>query len=180
MEHGDYITFKVNWESNEMQVCELGPVLRQFCTPGDKKTCEITPIVRAMECLTKLCPDAGPPFHFLFDVQYDRKNIVVNVHCTHDYGTVVNVPPERVEAVLQGVLTPREAQIAALMFEGCTIRCIAGGLHIAEGTVKRTVYNIHQKLGVGGQVDMVREIYARLAQASASPETQEQCSFCGK
>ena len=175
MEHGDYMTFKLDWGADWLEVCEIGPVLQQFCEPGEVgKNGRITPFVHAMDCLAKLHPEAGPPFHFLIDVQFDRENMVANVHCTKDFRSVVDVPRERLEAVLCKLLTPREREVAALLFEGGTIRCIAASLHIAEGTVKRIIYNIYQKMGVGGQVDLVREIYARLAQSNV-----ETCYSCG-
>ena len=164
MERGDYITFKVDWEANTLEVGEIGPVLRQHCSPCAKKIFEITPFMRAIECLSRLNHESGPPFHFMVDMRYDRKTIVAHVHCTDDFASVVDVPRERLRELLGTLLTPRETQIATLLFEGSTIRYIATILHIAEGTVKRIIYNLYRKLGVSSQVELVREIYTRLAQ----------------
>jgi len=169
MDHGDYISFRINWGANEMQVCEMGPVLSQFYPMGEKKVWEITPIVHVLECLTKLDPQQDSPYRYRGDLLYDRERVVVKIHCTNDFNSVVDVPRERLRVLLARLLTPRETQVATLLFEGRTIRCIAAALHIAEGTVKRIIFNIYRKLGVGSQVELVREIYARLAQLEWTP-----------
>ncbi len=46
----------------------------------------------------------------------------------------------------EGPLTPREAEVAALITRGCTNREIAESLVITEGTVERHVANIFRKL----------------------------------
>ena len=163
---------KMDWETGTMEVREVGPVLKQFCGVQGKHIYNITPVVHAMECLTKLNPEESPPYHFLIDVRYDRETVVANVHRTEDFHSVVNVPPERLERLLRPLLTPRETQIAGLLFDGCTIRYTAATLHIAEGTVKRIMHNIYRKLGVGSQVELMREIYARLAQLEWTPGSE--------
>jgi len=166
MEHGDLITFEIDLDANQMEVVKLGPVLSQFCNPTDcdNRKSTITPLVRALECLTKVSPQATPPYHYTMDVVYDRKRLDIRLSCTADYDSVVQVPRERLKTVMDRLLTPRELEVATLLFEGCTIRYMACLLHIAEGTAKRIIYNIYQKLGVGSQVELVREIYTRLAQ----------------
>jgi len=177
MERSNYLTFEVDWDAGTMHISELGPALRQYSKGSAKDflpntPIPITPIISVLECMVKNSQQTAPPFHFLLDIAYTKETVTINVHCTSDFNSVVNVPREQVEAVLRGLLTPRESQIAALLFEGCTIRFIACMLHITEGTVKRTIYNIHQKMGVGGQVDLVREIYARLAQMLPPPPAE--------
>ena len=164
MERGDYLSFKIDLKNNEMEVCEIGPVLRQFWNPGEGKAMPITPFVRALECLTRLNPQEEPLYHYLADVQYDRETLRLKLHCAEDYASVVDVSRDRLKKVLGGLLTPRELEIAILLFYGRTIRCIAAALYITEGTVKRTIYNIYRKLNVGSQVELVREVYVRLAQ----------------
>ena len=164
MEHGDYIVFNLDWEANEMQLCEMSPMLTQFCTLNGNKTFEITPIMHVLDVLAKLDPQDNPPYRYLTDMLYDGKKVVVNLHRTDDFHSVVNVPHEQLRVLLARLLTPRETQVATLLFEGRTIRYVATTLYIAEGTVKRTIYNIYKKMGVGSQVELVREIYARLAQ----------------
>jgi DNA-binding NarL/FixJ family response regulator len=53
------------------------------------------------------------------------------------------------------VLTPREAQIAALVAEGLRNRAIGERLAISEGTVKIHLHNIYEKLGVEGRLELV-------------------------
>lgn len=65
--------------------------------------------------------------------------------------------------IFGGLLSPREQEIAIEIFEGRTIRHVATELCIAEGTVKRTTHNIYCKMGVASQVELVHEIYARIA-----------------
>jgi len=164
MDHGDYLSFKLDWARNEMQVSEIGPVLQSVCTHAAKMTFAIPPPMRALDCLAELNPQAEPPYHYLFDVLYDKESFLIKIHCAESYTSVVDVPRERLMALLCRLLTPREIEVTILLFEGDTIRYIASTLHIAEGTVKRTIYNIYRKIGVGSQVELVREIYARLAQ----------------
>ena len=177
MEHGDLITFEINLKENEMKVVKLGHVLKQIYKPSENesKAIPITPLVHALECLTKVSPQAEPPYYYLMDVWYDNTELDIRLHCAEDYDSVVEVPRERLKKVLGHLLTPRELEIATLLFEGCTIRYIAAVLHIAEGTVKRIIYNIYRKLGVPSQVELVREIYVRLAEFYAPP-TCEECT----
>ena len=165
MLHGDSLVFKIDWAANEMQLREVGPALQRFFKESERQPVAITPTVHALECLTNTRQQENPPYHFLLDVTYDRESAVVRVHCTDDYAALTDVPRERLTALLRPLLTPRETEIASLLFEGRTIRCIASLLRITEGTVKRTIYNIYRKMNLGSQVELVREIYARLAQA---------------
>ena len=54
-----------------------------------------------------------------------------------------------------GGFTPRERQVARLVASGLTNVQIAEELFITEGTVKKTVYNIYQKLGVHTRVQFL-------------------------
>jgi len=165
MDHGDYLSYKINWQENEMQLCEIGPVLRKYRPDmGAVKPYAIPQLVHALELFAKICPQEGPPYRYLADMVYDGENLFIRVHITDDFASVVDVPHERLTSVLRPLLTPRETEIATLLFEGSTIRYIACTLHIAEGTVKRIIYNIYKKMSVGSQVELVREIYAQLAQ----------------
>jgi len=163
MEHGDYLAYKINWETNEMRLCEIGPVLRKY-RPSTAQPYSIPQLVHALEVFAKINPQKGPPYRYLADMVYDGENLVIKLHLTDNFNSVVNVPRERLKSLLIRLLTPRETEIATLLFEGCTIKYIAATLQIADGTVKRTIYNIYRKLGVASQVELVREIYARLAQ----------------
>jgi len=143
MDHGDCLLFDLDWDQNEMRLRERSGEL--------------------FNALTRAGGDALPA-HFTLDAVYDRQTLSLRLHRGGDYACLANVPRNRLHTLLSRLLTPRELEIATLLFEGCTIRCIAGMLYIAEGTVKRIIYNVYQKMGVGSQVELVREIYARLAQ----------------
>jgi len=169
MEHGDYLTYKINWQKNEMQLCEIGPLLRKYRPSAPVKPYSIPQLVHALEVFAQISPQEGPPYHYLADFVYDGENLFIRIHLTNNFSSVVDVPRERLAGVLRPFLTPRETEVATLLFEGCTIRSIAATLRIAEGTVKRINYNIYRKLGVGSQVELVREIYARLAQLEWPP-----------
>jgi len=164
MDRGDYMSLKVDWAADTMRVTRVGPVLQSFCNHAADQTFALPPPVHALDCLLKMNPQEAPPYRFLMDIQYGGENIFVSLHLADDYASVVNVPHERLKKTMGGLLTPREIQVATLLFEGDTIRYIAATLHIAEGTVKRIIYNIYQKMNVSSQVELVREIYARLAQ----------------
>jgi len=164
MEHGDYLSYKIDWQTQTIQLVEIGPVLEKHCPQTLDRPYAIPPLVHVMECFSRMSPQEEPPYRFLVDMRYDRESLLIKAHYSEDYTSVVDVPRERLQALLKPLLTPRETEIATLLFEGRTIRYIASTLHIAEGTVKRIIYNIYQKLNVGSQVELVREIYARLAQ----------------
>ena len=118
-----------------------------------------TPISQAIDALEQRI---GRQERYQIDARHDGQWILLRPHRT-DYAYLADVPRERVAKLLRLQLSPRETEIAALLFEGNTIRYIAAALHIAEGTVKRIIHNIYQKMHVGSQVELVREIYARLA-----------------
>ena len=52
------------------------------------------------------------------------------------------------------ILTPREAQIAEQAAAGMPNRAIAASLHISEGTVKRTLSNVYQKLEISSRQEL--------------------------
>jgi len=164
MEHGDYLWYKLNWETNQMRLQEVSPLLRDVFAPDGEKTFPMSPNVLALERLMQLRPPMPMPQHFAIDLLYSRHDFIVNLRCTDDICSVMNISAERLQALLSCFLTPRETEIASLMFMGHTIRFIAATLHIAEGTVKRTIFNIYRKLGVSSQVELMREILTRLAQ----------------
>jgi DNA-binding NarL/FixJ family response regulator len=61
------------------------------------------------------------------------------------------LPPE-----LVGPLTPREAQVAALIIEGLRDREIAARLTVSSHTVKQYVKQVYRKLGVNSRVALTR------------------------
>jgi len=176
MSNGDFLAYRLDWENGEMQLMEVGPTLQKlFDYTQISGPVPISPSVRALDYIVTKNPQVEPPYHFLLDVHFDRDTFVTNMHLSRDYRSVVNVSHERLKYVLGGLLTPRETEIATLLFEGHTIRYIAGSLHIAEGTVKRIIYNIYQKMGVGSQVELIRVIYVRLAEFYTIPCVECHC-----
>ena len=117
-----------------------------------------TPLSQALEAL------GAPEWEYcLISARREGQGVLLRLHRAEGYARLADVPRERLHALLRPLLTPRETEIAALLFESRTIRCIAGTLHIAEGTVKRIIHNLYQKMNVSSQVELVRDIYARLA-----------------
>jgi DNA-binding NarL/FixJ family response regulator len=80
-----------------------------------------------------------------------------------------------VDAKGDGLLTPREEQVVALVADGATNREIGEQLSIAENTVKKLLFRIYDKLGVSRRVELVlyalahREPY----HASESPDEEQ-------
>lgn len=57
------------------------------------------------------------------------------------------------------MLTQREQQITALVAQGYKNAYIANILCIAEGTVKKTLNNIFEKLGISSRIELIKMIY---------------------
>jgi DNA-binding NarL/FixJ family response regulator len=67
-----------------------------------------------------------------------------------------SVPQARVTSgKVEGTLTPREEQIAALVAEGIGNRDVARQLNIKENTVKKALLRVYDKLGVSNRVELV-------------------------
>lgn len=58
---------------------------------------------------------------------------------------------DQVEGEDGGSISRREQEILLLAARGLSNRQVAGALHISEGTVKRHLANIYQKMGVGSR-----------------------------
>ena len=164
--HGYFMEFRIDQEKGEMQLMDASP---QIQSPFQEKQ-PLTPVVQAMKLITET-PCDGQEHSFLVNIRCDGTLLRLNLYRSDDYSSMVNVPRELLERLLREELTPRETEVAILLFGGSTIRAIASQLVIAEGTVKRMIYNIYQKLGVSSQVKLIREIYARLAQAGHSRQS---------
>ncbi|MDR1927302.1 MAG: helix-turn-helix transcriptional regulator, partial [Oscillospiraceae bacterium] len=128
-----------------------------------------TPFVYALDFLARQKGSCGVGTgtregFFRTDVTITGDSLLLQVHPTDEFDSVINVPREQLDAVLRPLLTKREAEVATLLFQGDTIRYISTQLYISEGTVKRNLYNIYQKLAVRSQIEFIREIYIRLAQ----------------
>ena len=63
-------------------------------------------------------------------------------------------------------LTPAEADVAAALAEGCTVSEIAATTGRKESTVRWHVKNLHSKLDVHRQADVVRLVLLSAAAAS--------------
>ena len=73
---------------------------------------------------------------------------------------VVGMPREALEEaegdLAGGLLSARELEILLLVSRGLSNRQIASRVRLAEGTVKRHLANIYQKMGVGSRVEAAR------------------------
>ncbi|MBW4484064.1 MAG: LuxR family transcriptional regulator [Tildeniella torsiva UHER 1998/13D] len=59
-----------------------------------------------------------------------------------------------------GALTPREAEIVALVAQGLTNKAIGAALWITENSVKQALKRIFRKLGVSSRAEMVAKLVA--------------------
>jgi DNA-binding NarL/FixJ family response regulator len=53
-------------------------------------------------------------------------------------------------------LSPREREVLQLLAEGCSVREIAGRLHLGQKTVETHRRNLMEKLGINNLVDLIR------------------------
>lgn len=81
---------------------------------------------------------------------------------------VVGMPREVLEEVEEaegdpagGLLSARELEILLLASRGLSNQQIASRVHLAEGTVKRHLANIYQKMGVGSRFEAARKALQR-------------------
>ena len=77
---------------------------------------------------------------------------------------VVGMPREMLEGTQEGVesiLSARELEILLLAARGLSNHQIASSLHLSEGTVKRHLANLYQKMGVGSRGQASREALLR-------------------
>jgi len=162
-QQAERVTYRIDWENNECTVIETSPLLASL----SRDPFVISPFLHALRAMVGDEPCTGQDERlFLADMHCRGNTMTVSLR-RNDYSHVAQAPQEVLEWLLRRTLTPRETQVAAMLFEGGTIRSIASQLCIAEGTVKRIIYNIYQKCNVGSQVDLIREIYKRLAQAQS-------------
>ena len=77
---------------------------------------------------------------------------------------VVGMPPSMLEGAREGensVLSARELEVLLLAARGLSNARIASSLYLAEGTVKRHLANVYQKMGVQSRGDAAREALLR-------------------
>jgi len=169
----EYLTYRIDWNNNEMQLIDCSPLFSM----NPQETVPISLSIHAMKTLVKMERPGltEDEYRFLLDVHSKKGIVTVNLRRS-PYNFMLHPPYDILEHVLRQSLTRRETEIAIMMFEANTIRSVASQLHIAEGTVKRIIYNIYQKLNVASQVELIREVYQRLADAQTAalePSAQE-------
>ncbi|MCL2107704.1 MAG: helix-turn-helix transcriptional regulator [Oscillospiraceae bacterium] len=164
---GDYLRYHLNWEADEMVLTDAGGQLRNRI---ELVKMPMSPVFRSLRLLAN--GNYNEHCRFTVDVECGEggDSALLYLRRTDNFNSVVNVARSLVHQVLRGQLTTRETEVATLLFEGSTIRYIAGHLQIAEGTVKRLMHNIYQKLNVASQVELIRFIYDGLAQNAAIGE----------
>lgn len=166
---GDYLQYHLDWNKGEMTLLDTGGCLRDNRNISVGAVTQLSPLAHSMQQL--VLKNGGVPSRVIIDAEYDGKILLLRLHCTDNFHSVVNVDGELMTEILGGEFTPREMQVAILLFDGRTIRYIASRLQIAEGTVKRILHNVYQKLNVACQGEFVHEVYVRLAQYAAQCES---------
>ena len=90
-----------------------------------------------------------------------RVDLAGAIRGVHQHGerVVLSVSPAEHEAHGEepGLLSTREREVIALVAEALSNRQIAARLHITEGTVKRHLRNIFDKLGAVSRIDAVNK-----------------------
>jgi DNA-binding NarL/FixJ family response regulator len=77
---------------------------------------------------------------------------------------VVGMPPAMLQEStdgVDGVLSARELELLLLAARGLSNRQIAANTHLAEGTVKRHLANVYQKMGVSSRGEAAKEALLR-------------------
>jgi DNA-binding NarL/FixJ family response regulator len=77
-------------------------------------------------------------------------------------------PLRIINAKGEGLLSPREQQVAALVAEGLGNRDIAQHLNLSEHTVKNYIFHIFEKLGVSTRVELVLYVFSQRKTTVAS------------
>ena len=158
------LTYQIDWQKNEMQLTNFYPPFLEL----SHEPMPFSPLLTALKQMVEpecLCSDEE--LSFFVDFHCKGSTVTVNLH-RNDYASVLAAPQELLKQLLRKSLTCRETEVAIILFHGSTIRAAASQLHIAEGTVKRMIYNIYRKFKVASQVDLIREIYKMLAEAQAA------------
>jgi len=68
---------------------------------------------------------------------------------------------QRLQTFLE--LTPAQAQLAALLYDGASVKQAAGKLGITEGSARQYLRRIFIKTGTNRQIDLIREIARTMA-----------------
>ena len=88
-----------------------------------------------------------------------RSDLAGAIRGVHHHGerVVLSVSPAEHETQGEGLLSTREREVITLVAEALSNRQIAARLHITEGTVKRHLRNIFDKLGAVSRIDAVNK-----------------------
>ena len=80
-------------------------------------------------------------------------------HVRNFFTGLFTVPPseEHFQTDISVILSKREYEIASLIAKGYKADAIAKELYISTSTIYRHVANIHNKLGVSNQIQLVRK-----------------------
>jgi DNA-binding NarL/FixJ family response regulator len=62
------------------------------------------------------------------------------------------------EVTGRALLSPREDEISRLVAEGMSNREVSRTLKISESTVKNSIFNIFEKLGISNRVELARYV----------------------
>ncbi|MFC9897538.1 response regulator [Nocardia sp. NPDC127579] len=105
-----------------------------------------------------------------------RESLLANIRAIHGGErhsvAVMSAQALHLTAATEPALTDRELQILGHVADALSNRQIAGKLGISEGTVKRHLANIFQKLGAVSRLDAVnRAVAAKVIRASAGVES---------
>lgn len=131
--------------------------------------CEHVP--RALFCIDHTRP-----------VEFSREELhmlsLAATHLDNMYRKLFATPPastgDTIALMAGGApLTERERQIATMLMRGFSAKAISESLHIARTTVYKHVQNIHEKLGVSNQVELLAKLSELAARGKAEVSSTE-------
>lgn len=108
----------------------------------------LNPCLQSKSTTTKTLTIDGELFFFVAEPTFDQEQVYL-------FAIKDNQAKQGLEAIFCK-LTPRQREIAELLVVGYPSRYIAHTLNIAEGTVKRQIYNVYQKLQINSRVELMR------------------------
>lgn len=128
--------------------------------------------LRVLYCLDRTSP-----------VNFSRSEMnlleLATTHLSNLYCNFYVEPPAREADIVRPAvgkslgLTDREREIASLLLKGATPKTIAESLGISRETVYKHVSNIHDKLGVRSQVELIARLRKEMEGAS-NPQTTDE------